>query len=125
MYDKNNILAKIIRGELPADKIYEDSEVLAIRDIIPAAPIHILVLPKKEYTSFHDFMAKATNDEIGHFYKIVQKICADLEVEKTGYRVLSNVGKDGMQTIPHMHLHILGGKSLGRLVSKSNNSHQL
>ena len=70
-------------------------------------------------------MAKATNDEIGHFYKIVQKICADLEVEKTGYRVLSNVGKDGMQTIPHMHLHILGGKSLGRLVSKSNNSHQL
>ncbi len=125
MYDKNNILAKIIRGEIPSDKIYEDSQVLAIRDIVPAAPVHILVLPKGEYTSFHDFMAKATNDEISHFYKVVQKICADLELDKAGYRVLSNIGKHGMQTIPHMHLHILAGKSLGRLVSANNGRHQL
>ncbi len=124
MYDKNNILAKIIRGEIPSDKIYEDSQVLAIRDIVPAAPVHILVLPKGEYTSFHDFTAKATNDEIAHFYKIVQKICADLELDKTGYRVLSNVGEHGMQTIHHMHLHILAGKSLGRLVSTNSGRSQ-
>lgn len=118
MYDKNNIFARIIRGEIPAEKIYEDKQVIVIKDVAPAAPVHILVLPKGEYTSFHDFMKKADIEEIGHFYKIVQKICADLEIEKDGYRVVCNVGTHGMQTVPHMHLHILAGKNLGRLVSK-------
>ena len=115
MYDKNNIFARIIRGEAPADKVYEDETVLAMKDIAPAAPIHILVLPKGEYTSFHDFMGKADDNEIGHFYKVVHKICADLGIEKDGYRVMSNVGVNGMQTVPHMHLHILAGKSLSRI----------
>lgn len=117
MYDKNNIFAKIIRNEIPADKIYEDEQVLVIKDIVPAAPIHILVIPKGEYLSFHDFTDKASNDEIAHFYKIVQKICTDLKIEHDGYRILSNVGNNAMQTIPHMHLHILAGKSLGGLLS--------
>lgn len=114
-YDKNNIFARIIRGELPAQKIYEDDKILAIKDIAPAAPIHILVLPKAEYTSFHDFMLLAEPEEISYFYKTVQKICNDLNIEKDGYRVMCNVGKNGMQTVPHMHLHILAGKALGRL----------
>ena len=115
MYDKNNIFARIIRGEIPSTKIYEDDSVIAINDIAPAAPIHILVLPKKEYISFHDFMEKANAEEISHFYKIVYKICADLAIEKDGYRILSNVGKHGLQTVLHMHLHILAGKLLGRV----------
>ncbi len=115
MYDKNNIFARIIRGEIPAKKIYEDDQVIAIEDIAPAAPIHILVIPKGEYTSFHDFTAKATTEEVGYFYKIVEKICSKLNLEKNGYRVLSNIGTHGMQTVPHMHLHILAGKSLGHL----------
>ena len=115
MYDKNNVFARIIRGEIPAQKIYEDDQVLAIKDVAPAAPIHILVIPKAEYISFHDFMEKANAEEIAHFYKIVQKICADLKIDKDGYRVMCNIGAHGMQTVPHMHLHILAGKSLGRL----------
>jgi diadenosine tetraphosphate (Ap4A) HIT family hydrolase len=111
-YDRNNVFAKIIRGEIPAQKIYEDNQVLAIKDIAPMAPIHILVLPKAEYISFHDFMEKATAEEIAYFYKIVQKLCADLNIDKDGYRIMCNVGKNGMQTIPHMHLHILAGKLL-------------
>lgn len=117
MYDKNNIFARIIRGEVPSKKIYEDDHVIAFNDIAPSAPIHILVLPKGEYISFHDFMEKADSEEISHFFKIVKKISADLEIEKNGYRILSNIGNDGMQTIPHMHLHILAGKNLGTLVS--------
>jgi histidine triad (HIT) family protein len=117
MYDKNNIFARIIRGEVPAQKIYEDEYIISIRDIAPAAPTHILVMPKGEYTSFHDFMEKADTQEISHFFKIVKKISNDLGLEKNGYRILSNVGNDGMQTVPHMHLHILAGKILGKLVN--------
>ena len=115
LYDNNNLFAKIIRGDIPAQKIYEDDQILAIKDIAPAAPIHILVLPKAEYISFHDFMEKASAETIAHFYKIVQKICTDLNIEKDGYRVMCNTGKNGMQTVPHMHLHILAGKALGRI----------
>ncbi len=118
MYDKNNVFAKIIRKEIPADIVYEDEQVLAIKDIAPASPIHILVLPKKAYVSFHDFMNLANAAEISHFYKIVQKICADLKLDDKGYRIICNIGKDGMQTVPHMHLHIVAGKSLGRLGSE-------
>jgi histidine triad (HIT) family protein len=112
MYDKNNIFAKIIRGELGSKKLYEDEKVLVIEDAYPTSPIHILVLPKGEYTSFHDFTEKADAGEIAHFYKIVQKICNDLNLNKNGYRIQSNIGSHGAQTISHMHLHILAGKQL-------------
>ena len=116
MYDKNNVFARIIRGELTADKIYEDEQVIAMKDIAPAAPIHILVIPKGEYTSFDDFTLNAPASEIAHFYKIVQKICSDLNLNKDGYNILSNIGVNGGQTVPHMHLHILAGKKLSGLV---------
>ena len=114
-YNKDNVFAKIIRGEIYSDKIYEDDHVIAIKDVAPAAPIHILVIPKAEYTSFHDFIQKAEASEIAHFYKVVQIICTDLKIEKDGYRIMCNIGKHGMQTVPHMHLHILAGKPLSRI----------
>lgn len=118
MYDKNNVFAKIIRGELSSEKLYEDEQVIVIKDVYPLAPIHILVIPKGEYISFDDFTAKASIEEIGHFYKVVNSICTKLNLSDNGYRIVSNVGEHGMQTIPHMHLHILAGESLGRLTSK-------
>ncbi len=114
-YNKNNVFAKIIRGEIPAEKVYEDNFVLAIKDISPAAPTHILVIPKGEYISFHDFIDKGTPEEVSHFYRVVQKICFDLKLDEAGYRIVCNIGKNAMQTVPHMHLHILGGKPLGRM----------
>ena len=118
MYNKNNIFAKIIRGELSSEKLYEDDKVIAIKDLYPLAPIHVLVIPKGEYTSFDDFTGKASPEEIAHFYKIVHSICSDLKINKHGYRVVSNVGEHGMQTVPHMHLHILAGEFLGKLVGE-------
>ena len=115
MYDRNNIFAKIIRGEIPSEKIYEDDKVIAINDAYPIAAIHILVIPKGEYISFDDFMVKASSEEIAHFYKTVQIVCANLGLNKNGYRILSNVGEHGMQTIFHMHLHILAGEKLCNL----------
>jgi histidine triad (HIT) family protein len=117
MYDKNNIFAKIIRGEIKAEKIYEDDRVIAIHDAYPVAPVHILVIPKGEYISFHDFTAKAPAEDIAHFFKIVNSICTDLNLEKEGYRISSNIGKNGQQSVFHMHLHILGGRNLGRVDS--------
>ncbi len=115
LYDKNNIFAKIIRDEIPAEKLYEDSQVIAIKDAHPIAPIHILVIPKGEYISFDDFMAKASTEEIAHFYRVARSVCTKLKLNEKGYRILSNVGEHGMQTIFHMHLHILAGEKLSNL----------
>lgn len=112
MYDKNNIFAKIIRKEIPAEHLYEDEQVIAIKDAYPVAPIHILVIPKGEYSSFHDFTTKASNEEIAHFFKVVNLICSNLQLNKNGYRISSNIGEHGMQSVFHMHLHILAGKKL-------------
>ncbi|MGB4191148.1 MAG: HIT domain-containing protein [Rickettsiales bacterium] len=116
MYDKNNIFAKMIRGEVEAEKIYEDQDVFAINDIQPLAPVHILVIPKGEYTSFDDFSSKASVEEIAHFFKIVNLICKNLKLQDNGYRIVSNVARHGMQTVLHMHLHILAGDYLGKPV---------
>ena len=85
-YDKNNIFAKIIRGEIPANKVYEDENILAFHDISKAAPVHILVIPKGEYVSFTDFSSQASNDEIGNFFKQVRKIAEEFSVDQSGYR---------------------------------------
>ena len=116
MYDKNNVFAKIIRGEWPAERIYEDNLVIAIKDINPACPIHILVIPKGEYISFDDFTTNASE------FEIVQKICADLKITQDGYSILSNIGVNGGQVVPHMHLHILAGKKLGSLPRDKSNA---
>ncbi len=117
-YDTENIFAKIIRGEIPCDKVYEDEHVLAFNDISPQAPVHILVIPKGCYTSITDFAVKSSEEELKSFYMAVAKIAAEKGLEKDGYRTIANSGVNGGQEVPHFHLHILGGKKLGPMLSK-------
>jgi histidine triad (HIT) family protein len=115
-YDTNNIFAKILRGEIPCKKVYEDSNVLAFNDIAPKAPVHILVLPKGAYTDMDDFTNNASAGEIAALFKALGTIAREQNLEKTGYRVISNCGLNGGQEVPHLHLHLLGGKRLGRMI---------
>ena len=117
-YDTNNIFAKILRGEIPCKKIYEDECALAFPDINPKAPVHVLVIPKGEYVSSDDFSAKASPDEIAALFRAVGSIARELGIDKSGYRILANHGADSHQEVPHFHIHIFGGKSLGRMLPK-------
>lgn len=117
-YDRNNIFAKILRGEIPCDKVYEDANVLAFKDIAPQAPVHVLVIPRGAYVSLADFSAKASADEIAGFFSAVGKIASDLGLDAPGYRILANHGRDGGQEVPHFHVHIFGGKKLGAMLVK-------
>ncbi|NQV78906.1 MAG: HIT domain-containing protein [Alphaproteobacteria bacterium] len=112
-YDTENVFAKILRGELPCAKVYEDDHVLAFSDIAPQSSAHVLVIPKGAYVSMDDFSASATDDEITAFFRAVGKIARDLGVDVTGYRLIANHGPDSHQLVPHFHVHILGGESLG------------
>ena len=116
-YDDDNIFAKILRGEIPNDTVYEDDYVLAFRDIAPQAPVHVLVIPKGAYVSIDDFSARATDAEIVAFYKAIDTIAAQEGVQQNGFRCISNVGDHGGQEVPHYHMHILGGRPVGRMVS--------
>lgn len=116
-YDKNNVFAKIIRGEIPSSKVYEDEQVLAFHDISKAAPVHVLVVPKGEYVSFSDFVARTSASEIASFFRRVDKVVEILELKDSGYRLITNHGQDGSQSVPHFHVHILGGRQLGGLVA--------
>ena len=120
-YDKNNIFAKILRGEIPCKKIYEDEFVLAFHDINPQKKIHALVIPKGEYVGFDDFVSKASEKEIAGLIKgigIVAKKLGVSEVAKgRGYRSLVNVGENGGQEVPHLHFHIFGGERVGKMVT--------
>ncbi|MDR2412362.1 MAG: histidine triad nucleotide-binding protein [Holosporales bacterium] len=113
MYDQNNVFAKILRGELPAEKVYEDANVLAFKDIHPSAPIHVLVIPKKLCCSFGEFIAQASVPEVSSFWKGVYETVKMLGVAENGYRLVVNTGLDSGQEVPHLHVHILAGKSLG------------
>ncbi|MCT2558484.1 histidine triad nucleotide-binding protein [Tsuneonella sp. YG55] len=115
-YDDQNIFAKVLRGELPSKKVYEDEWALAFHDINPQAPVHILVVPKRAYVSWDDFSAKAPDAEIAGFSRAVGRIARDAGLVEPGYRVLYNVGGHGGQEIPHLHAHIFGGRPLGRMV---------
>ena len=117
-YDRNNIFARILRGELPCKKVYEDAFALAFHDIHPQAPVHVLVIPKGEYVSADDFSAKASPEEIAALFRAVGTIARELGVDKSGYRILANHGADSHQEVPHFHIHIFGGKSLGRMLPK-------
>lgn len=116
-YDENNIFAKILRGEIPCDKVYEDDHVLAFRDINPKAPVHVLVIPKGPYVSISDFGAHASAEELTAFYHAVSKIAYDLGLEEDGFRTIANTGIHGGQEVPHFHIHILGGRSIGPMVA--------
>lgn len=115
-YDSNNIFAKIVRGEIPCDKVYEDDHVLAFRDINPQTLTHVLVVPKGEYQSFADFSQQASDLEIGAFMRAVGRISSDLGLDEPGYRIIANHGRDARQEVPHFHLHICGGEDMGRMI---------
>ena len=115
-YDDNNIFARILRGEIPCRKVYEDEWALAFHDIAPQAPVHVLVIPKGKYCSFADFSAQASSDEIAGFTRTVGKIARDLGLEAPGYRLIANMGEHSGQEVPHYHAHILAGRPLGRML---------
>ena len=117
-YDDGNIFAKILRGELPCKKVYEDEFALAFHDINPLAPVHILVIPKGRYVSWDDFAAKASDEEIGGFVRAAGKVARDNQLEVQGYRLLANIGKRAGQEVPHLHVHIFGGQPLGRMLAR-------
>ena len=117
-YDDNNIFARILRGELPCTKVYEDEHVLAFNDIHPLAPTHILVIPKGAYVSWDDFSAAASDAEIAGFVRSIGTIARDAGLVDPGYRVLANVGLNSGQEVPHLHLHIFGGRPLGPMLAR-------
>ena len=121
-YDKNNIFARIIQGEIPATKIYEDDDVLAFNDLSNLAPVHVLVIPKGEYVDFADFVTGESAEKIASFFKKVAEIAKKLDLNDTGYRMISNKGGDASQSVPHFHIHLLGKKKLGPLIV-GDNSH--
>ncbi len=116
MYNSDNIFAKILRGEIPCNKVYENDDVLAFHDISPAAPVHIIVIPKGKYVSYHDFSEHASDGEIAGFHRAVQQIATELNLFDDGYRLITNHGKNASQTVPHFHMHLLAGKNLGGLL---------
>jgi histidine triad (HIT) family protein len=116
-YDRNNIFAKILRGELPSNKVFENEWVIAFHDISPAAPVHVLVVPKGEYVNYTDFMENAPEELKFGFLKAVNEVANSLMLHETGFRLITNQGKDANQTVPHFHIHILGGGPLGPLLA--------
>jgi len=117
-YDDSNIFARILRDEIPSTKVYEDEQVLAFNDINPLAPTHVLVIPKGPYVSWDDFSAKASDAEIAGFIRAVGKIAREADLVEPGYRVLANVGVNSGQEVPHLHLHIFGGRPLGPMLAR-------
>jgi histidine triad (HIT) family protein len=115
-YDNNNIFAKILRGELPTKKVYEDEWALAFHDINPLAPVHILVIPKGPYVSWDDFSASASDEEIVGFVRAVGKVARDHQLVVQGYRLLANTGKRAGQEVAHLHVHVFGGQPLGPML---------
>jgi diadenosine tetraphosphate (Ap4A) HIT family hydrolase len=115
-YDDNNVFAKVLRGELPSKKVYEDEWALAFHDIAPQAPVHILVIPKNAYVSWDDFSRNAPAEEIAGFARAVGQVAREQGLVEPGYRILYNVGMHGGQEIAHLHAHIFGGRPLGRMV---------
>ena len=117
-YDEQNIFAKILRGELPSNKVYEDEWALAFHDINPLAPVHILVIPKGSYVSWDDFSEKASDEEIAGFVRAIGKIARDNGMVRHGYRLLANVGQRAGQEVAHLHVHIFGGQPLGPMLAR-------
>ena len=117
-YDDNNIFARIIRGEIPSKKVYEDDYVLAFHDINPLSPTHILVIPKGKYVSWDDFSEQASDAQIAAFVRAIGKIARDEGLVADGYRILANMGLNSGQEVPHLHVHIFGGRTLGPMLAR-------
>ncbi|HJQ18083.1 MAG TPA: histidine triad nucleotide-binding protein [Allosphingosinicella sp.] len=117
-YDDDNVFARILRGELPCRKVYEDAHVLAFEDINPLAPLHILVIPKGRYVSWDDFSETASDEALAAFVRGVGHVAREAGLVTPGYRLLANVGPDSGQEVPHLHVHIFGGKGLGPMLAR-------
>ena len=117
-YDEQNIFAKILCGEIPATRVYGDEWAIAIRDIAPQAPTHILVIPRGAYVSWDDFTARATDTEIAGFVRAVGTVARDAGLVDDGYRLVANVGWDGGQEVPHLHVRVFAGKPLGPMLTR-------
>ena len=117
-YDSDNIFARILRGEIPAKRVYEDEFALAFHDISPQAPVHILVIPKGAYVSWDDFSARGSDAEIAGFVRAVGQIARDNKLVEPGYRLLANIGGDAGQEVPHLHVHLFGGQPLGPMLTR-------
>ena len=116
-YDPNNIFAKILSGEIPCQPVFENDHVFAFKDIWPKAPVHILLIPKGSYRDATDFSKSASVDEVVAFTRAIATITDMFQLTENGYRLIANTGKEGGQEVPHFHIHILGGKVLGPMVS--------
>ena len=120
-YDNDNIFARILRGEIPNDTVMESEHTLAFNDIAPQAPVHVLVIPRKPYLNHDDFSTRASDDEIVDFMRTTARICSQFGlapgVDGSGYRIIANSGEDAVQEVPHYHMHILGGRRLGRMLA--------
>lgn len=123
-YDTNNIFAKILRGEIPCNKVYEDDYALAFHDISPQAPVHILVIPKGDYVSMADFTKDAPADLIAGFMRAVGAVAAQENLVEAGYRTIANAGDHAHQEVPHLHIHILAGKPLGPMLDRQFSTYQ-
>lgn len=119
-YDETNIFAKILRGEIPCNKVYEDEHALAFHDINPQAPIHVLVIPKGPYVSMDDFCAEAPPATVAGFFKAVAAVARQLGANEDGYRLISNMGADGHQEVMHFHVHVFAGRALGPMIKRAD-----
>ena len=122
LYDDQNIFAKILRKEIPNTTVLETEHTLAFRDLYPQAPVHVLVIPKGPYVCYDHFAEAASEAEIVDFTRAIAKVCAQEGVkpeDADGYRMISNAGRNGVQEVPHLHVHILGGRSMGRMVAQA------
>lgn len=117
-YDSNNVFAKILRGEIPCQKVYEDEHVLAFNDISPQAPVHVLVIPKGAYQSINEMAAEGRDEEIAALFRAIGKVAKQTGVDQEGYRVISNTGENGHQEVQHLHFHVLGGRPMGPMVRR-------
>ena len=117
-YDNQNIFAKILRDEIPSKRVYEDDFAIAFHDINPQAPTHLLVIPKGAYVSWDDFSARAPDSEIAGFIRAVGAVARAAGLVEPGYRLLANIGQDGHQEVPHLHVHVFAGRPLGPMLAR-------
>ena len=115
VYNDDNIFAKIINKKLSTNIILENKHAIAFHDIAPQAPIHILIIPKGKYVKYDDFINNASKDEIHQFFKLINQLVKDYDLENTGYRLITNAGINANQEVPHLHFHLLAGKNLGKM----------
>ena len=117
-YDDQNVFAKILRGEIPSNRVYDDEFAIAFHDINPQAPTHLLVIPKGAYVSWDDFSARAGDAEIAGFIRAVGTVARAAGLVEPGYRLLANIGQHGNQEVPHLHVHVFGGRPFGPMLAR-------